>query len=500
MKREVIINELCSYPEYTLDKLTHLSDEELNVVFNKHCNKYAETIKASEIHNIDGTVLIDTPDGYQPIGDYWIKKDKEIYSVKVNDKITKISGDHLFQTQEGWIMARDLTYKHCILTKNGFCDIQYIRKHKNNDVTYDWEVLHENHRYWTASGLSSHNTGKTYLLLNMCREAQKLGYFIIYYDSENAVDGDLAEKFGVDLSMFRYEPVQTVQEFRSNVTNVIDMLIEQKENGNEIPKLFIALDSAGNLASQKEIDDAKAYSDKADMSRAKMMKSIFRIMMSKLGIIGGSFIFTNHTYKSLDLYSSDIQAGGNGILYGASIILNMSKAKLKEDGGTEQTGIIVTAKPQKNRFCVPRPVKFHISFQKGMNKYVGLQEYIGWDNCGIGRGKFINAKDYSKLPESEKEKCRQHPLDENLYFFPSDAGRNICTDYQTEPFKWAEVCSAKVWNENALKRLDENVIKKLFAYSDGKNNDDIENILDNDEGMNDSETDVNNLIKDQLED
>ena len=57
-----------------------------------------------------------------------------------------------------------------------------------------------------------------------------------------------------------------------------------------------------------------------------------------------------------------------------------------------------------------------------------------------------------------------------------------------------------MWNENALKRLDENVIKKLFAYSDGKNNDDIENILDNDEGMNDSETDVNNLIKDQLED
>ena len=337
--------------------------------------------------------------------------------------------------------------------------------------------------------------GKTYLLLNMCREAQKMGYFIIYYDSENAVDGDLAEKFGVDLNMFRYEPVQTIQEFRSNVTNLIDTLVEQKEEGNEIPKVFIALDSAGNLASQKEIDDAKTYSDKADWSRAKMMKSVFRIMMSKLGIIGGSFVFTNHVYKSMDLYAQDIQAGGEGVKYGASIILNMTKSKLKE--GTEQTGIIVTAKPQKNRFCVPVPVKFHISYQKGMNKYVGLQDYMSWDSCGVGRGKFITAKEWSKLSEADREKCRKHPLDENVYYLPSDTGRYICTDFQTEPFKWAEVCSAKVWPESALKRLDENVINGIFAYSDAKNNDDIQNILGEDPDVSDSADD---LIKNQLDD
>ena len=351
-----------------------------------------------------------------------------------------------------------------------------------------------NNRSVCLSGETS--TGKTYLLLNMCREAQKLGYFIIFYDSENAVDGELAGKFGVDLSMFRYEPVQTVQEFRSNVTNVIDMLIEQKEAGNEIPKIFIALDSAGNLASQKEIDDAKSYSDKADMSRAKMMKSVFRIMMSKLGIIGGSFVFTNHTYKSLDLYAQDIQSGGTGLQYGASIILNLSKAKLKE--GTEQTGIIVTAKPQKNRFCIPTPVKFHISYQRGMNPYVGLQDYMSWDACGVGRGKFINAKEYSKLSESDKEKCRQHPLDEDVYYLPSDTGRYICTDHQVAPFKWAEVCSKGVWTDDAIKRLDENVIKGIFAYSDAKNNDDIQNILDDDENF--QEPDADDLIKNQLDD
>lgn len=185
-----------------------------------------------------------------------------------------------------------------------------------------------------------------------------------------------------------------------------------------------------------------------------------------------------------------------GLVYGASIILNMTKAKLKE--GTEQTGVVVTAKPQKNRFCIPTAVKFHISYQKGMNKYVGLQEYMSWDGCGVGRGKFITEKEYSKLSDSDKELCRQHPLDKGVYYYPSDSGRYICTDYQLEAFKWSEVCSKKVWNDQALERLDNNVIKGIFSYSDSKNNDDIQNILDDDSEC--ESDDVDEKIKKQLDD
>ena len=41
-------------------------------------------------------------------------------------------------------------------------------------------------------------TGKTYLTLNAVKQAQDMGYYIVYYDSENAVDRDLVEKFGFD--------------------------------------------------------------------------------------------------------------------------------------------------------------------------------------------------------------------------------------------------------------------------------------------------------------
>lgn len=153
-------------------------------------------------------------------------------------------------------------------------------------------------------------TGKTYLTLNAVKQAQDLGYYIVYYDSENAVDRDLVEKFGIDSTKFRYEPCNTVQEFRSSVTALADTLIAQQNKGLAIPKVMIILDSAGNLATQKEIDDAKSGSDKADMTRSKLLKSTFRILMTKLGIVKVPFIFTNHTYQTQDLFSQTVSGGG----------------------------------------------------------------------------------------------------------------------------------------------------------------------------------------------
>jgi len=158
------------------------------------------------------------------------------------------------------------------------------------------------------SGESS--TGKTYLLLNICREAQKQGYFVVYYDSENAVDPEIAKSFGLDLKNIRYEPVATVQQFRTSITALTEYLIEQKKAGKEIPRILFALDSAGNLASEKEVEDAAAGSDKADMTRSKTLKSLFRILMVRMGYLGSTLICTNHIYKTIDLFSKNVQSGG----------------------------------------------------------------------------------------------------------------------------------------------------------------------------------------------
>jgi RecA/RadA recombinase len=322
-------------------------------------------------------------------------------------------------------------------------------------------------------------TGKTYLILNAIKQAQKQGYSIIFYDSENAVDKNLVEKFGIDPKTFRYEPCNTVQEFRSSVTAITDVLIEQKKKGIALPKIMVVLDSAGNLATQKEIDDANTGSSKADMTRAKLLKSTFRIIMTQFGICKIPFLFTNHTYQTQDLFSRQVGGGGTGPEYAASIILFLGKAKLKE--GIEQTGIIVTAKPNKNRFAKPTNIKFHISFNKGMNPYVGLEEYIGWDVCGIERGRFITEGAYAKLTDPGKADCRKHSFKKDkkevtVYFQPSPTARKICVKHLNDAVDLNQLYTPQVLTDDVLKLIEPQVSAK-FTYGDELEQEELADII-----------------------
>lgn len=375
-------------------------------------------------------------------------------------------------------MSKHSTYGET-LDKSSISEIDHFiptgNYHLNACLTGSLFGGYPNNRAVALAGPSG--TGKTYLILNAVKQAQEMGYSIVFYDSENAVDKKLVEKFGIDPKKFRYEPCNTVQEFRSSVTALTDLLIEQKNKGAELPKVLIVLDSAGNLATQKEIDDAKSGSDKADMTRAKLLKSTFRILMTKLGIVKVPFLFTNHTYQTQDLFSRQVGGGGTGPEYAASIILFLGKAKLKE--GIEQTGIIVTAKPNKNRFAKPTPIKFHISFNKGMNPYIGLEEYISWDTCGVERGRFINQNAYSKLNEAGKAECREHTYERDgkevtVYFQPAATARKICVAHLNDTVDLNQLFTPLVMTPEVLQKL-EPVVAEKFKYGEEI---DVENLTE----------------------
>lgn len=154
-----------------------------------------------------------------------------------------------------------------------------------------------NNRSCSVAGPSG--TGKTFLMLNTVREAINMGYNVIYYDSEAAVDKEQMEKFEIDTTQVNYQPVNTVQEFRTSVTTITQKMQEIKRKGGEVPKVMIVLDSAGNLATAKEIEDAASGSEKSDMTRSKVLKSIFRIIMTPLADLKIPFLFTNHTYRCI---------------------------------------------------------------------------------------------------------------------------------------------------------------------------------------------------------
>jgi len=142
-------------------------------------------------------------------------------------------------------------------------------------------------------------------------------------------------------------------------------------------------------------------------------------------------------------------SGGDGPIFAMSVISFLSKAQLKEGSSTTKTGIVVTSNLKKSRFTVPEQVKFHISFANGMNPYVGLQDYVTWDACGVERGKLEEVKG----ADGKKE----------IKF------------------------TAKVFTPEVLEQLDNKVIKskfhlpELMDYEDIVNSIDIETEDDSDE-------------------
>lgn len=306
-----------------------------------------------------------------------------------------------------------------------------------------------NNRSCSVAGPSG--TGKTFLTLNSVREAINMGYNVIYYDSEAAVDKEQMIKFGIDTTKVNYQPVNTVQEFRTSVTTITKKMQEIKRAGGDIPKLMIILDSAGNLATQKEIDDAASGSEKSDMTRSKILKSIFRIIMTPLADLKIPFIFTNHTYQSQSFIPMQIAGGGTGPEYAASIVLMLNKAQLKE--GAEKVGIIVTAKPSKNRFAKPTNIKFHLNFSEGMNPYVGLEQYATWDICGITRGSIEKGV---KVPKS--------------------TARGWICEHLDEVVPNSEFFTAKVFTKEVMERIDKH-IQPIFNYNSESSTTDIEEML-----------------------
>ena len=314
--------------------------------------------------------------------------------------------------------------------------------------------------------------GKTFIMLCAAKNAQDMGYKIYWYDSENAVDKKLMEGFGIDVSQVWYEPCNTVEGFRHSVTNLTNKLIDAQRNGYTIPKVMVFLDSIGNLGTLKELADAESGSTKEDMTRAKRIKSLFRILMTKMAEVKIPFLYSNHTYKTTDFMAAWKGSGGSGREYGASIILMITKAKLK-DKKKEQVGIVLTAKPNKNRFAKPQTVKTHLDYTAGLNEFTGLQDYMefGWEDHGVEKGEILTEKQLKKKSAGPRSKavefkCTEdveNGIESTMYFVPDKNASTIAVKELGRHLTSKEFFSNIFFTEERLKAVDE-YAQPFFNY------------------------------------
>jgi RecA/RadA recombinase len=302
--------------------------------------------------------------------------------------------------------------------------------------------------------------GKTFLCLNAVRELQKKDYFVFYIDTEGAIDRSDYTKFGVDLEKLKYLRMGLISDVKFFINDFIETMRE-----NPGLKAAIFVDSVGMLDTDKSKRDMDAGKNASDMGlRSKEMRSLFKSFTLELSNLKVPFIFTNHTYASMDQYTPKGMSGGGGPEFSASIILMLSKGTLRDEAKTT-TGIIVRSKTRKNRLAKPIDIEFHISFHKGMNQYVGLEQFVNWENCGVGRGNKLTEKEFSKLKPDEQSICSEFEVDgEKFYFLPKKLGKNYVIRHNGDLVPIKEFFSARLFTQDVLMELDEKIIKPTFKF------------------------------------
>jgi RecA/RadA recombinase len=302
--------------------------------------------------------------------------------------------------------------------------------------------------------------GKTFLCLNAVRELQKKDYFVFYIDTEGAIDRSDYIKFGVDLEKLKYLRMGLISDVKFFINDFIETMRD-----NPGLKAAIFVDSVGMLDTDKSKRDMDAGKNASDMGlRSKEMRSLFKSFTLELSNLKVPFIFTNHTYASMDQYTPKGMSGGGGPEFSASIILMLSKGTLRDEAKTT-TGIIVRSKTRKNRLAKPIDIEFHISFHKGMNQYVGLEQFVNWENCGVGRGNKLTEKEFSKLKSDEQSICSEFKVDgETFYYLPKKLGKSYVIRHNGDLVPVKEFFTGRLFTHDVLMELDEKVIKPTFKF------------------------------------
>jgi RecA/RadA recombinase len=187
---------------------------------------------------------------------------------------------------------------------------------------------------------------------------------LLFYDSEFGTPQSYFDSFGIDTERVLHTPLTDIEQLKFDVMNQLTNL----ERGD---RLIIVIDSIGNLASKKEVEDALAEKSVADMSRAKQVKSLFRMVTPHLTMKDIPMIVVNHTYKEIGMFPKDIVGGGTGSYYSADNIFILGRQQEKE--GTEVVGYNFIINVEKSRYVKEKSkIPVSVSFDGGISKWSGL--------------------------------------------------------------------------------------------------------------------------------
>jgi len=263
--------------------------------------------------------------------------------------------------------------------------------------------------------VGSSGTGKSYMIGNMVKEAQKEGAFCLVIDSEHALDNDYMSNVGADpfdKDSYSYKEVRTYGNVIKIVSTFLDGYAKEYSSSDvSARKVFIALDSLDMLSTDSEIKDFEKGDLSSDQGlRAKTGKGMLRQFIQAIKQYNVTLAVTGQVYqaKQADILMGAAESGviiTPAIQYALSQIVLFKKLKLKQGEGvdSEVIGIKMIATAPKTRFTRPfQKVEIEVPYESGIDPYSGLSKALvalgvlnkkgGWYNIPDTDIKFQESK------------------------------------------------------------------------------------------------------------
>jgi recombination protein RecA len=221
--------------------------------------------------------------------------------------------------------------------------------------------------------------GKTFVLCNIIREAQKDGCIVVALDSENALDDEFASAIGIDTkNNYSHVHVDTIPDVVEVTSTIINGYKKEYGDSEDAPRLLIACDSLDMLVTETEktnYDKSKII--KGDQGQKnKQLKAMLRELVHAIKKNNITMVVTDQVYKNQDLLNGEgVWLVKDAVKYSLSQIVMLTKLKLKNDTANPRdvTGIKMKCEGYKTRFAQPsQSVTIEVPYSTGMDPYNGL--------------------------------------------------------------------------------------------------------------------------------
>lgn len=186
----------------------------------------------------------------------------------------------------------------------------------------------------------------------------------LFVDSEFGITPSYLLANGVDPKRVIHAPVEHIEQMKFEVVGQLNKL-------DRNDRVIIFVDSLGNCPSKKELQDVIDEKEKTDMSRARSIKSFFRMCIPLLNIKNVPMVVINHVYEEQGLFPKMIMSGGSGPYLSADTIFFISRAQEKD--GTDVVGYNFNLRVEKSRYVKEKSViPINVTWEGGFNPFSSM--------------------------------------------------------------------------------------------------------------------------------